>query len=179
MVVEEVVRSIRDALVLMGGGATVVPQVLVMSWSTMPTVDRQFVDGRVLVTSIAAGAAPGKGLRRVLNDSRGEFALFLRGACAESAEYVEFTAGTTRGNHVHSLMTERVYVARGRVQLTVASVDGDQHGSPSTIELLSGDLVEIAPNIAHAFFASEASTIVSLGFGADPFDDRRPVALLP
>ncbi len=74
---------------------------------------------------------------------------------------LELRAGTLRGNHSHERKHEFVYLISGRMEETKAP-----HQERFICQ--AGDLVEIAPGIAHAFRVLESGT--GLEFSPQEFD---------
>ncbi len=61
--------------------------------------------------------------------------------------FVELRAGSIRGNHYHKTKKEWIYVISGKLLLTVEDLATHERTS---LEMQSGDLVFIAPEVAHA-----------------------------
>src|SRR6516164_4733245 len=73
------------------------------------------------------------------------------------AALIEMKVGAVRGNHVHRVKEELVYVLSGRLELVVQEIPG---GERVTLELGPGDLVFISTGIAHALKPLEAGTAI-------------------
>jgi mannose-6-phosphate isomerase-like protein (cupin superfamily) len=78
---------------------------------------------------------------------------------------LELRAGTLRGNHSHERKHEFVYVISGRMEIVCEETKA--HHQERFI-CQAGDLVEIAPGIAHAFRVLESGT--GLEFSPQEFD---------
>jgi len=83
--------------------------------------------------------------------------------------------GAVRGNHVHRVKEELVYVLSGRLELVVQEIPG---GERVTLELGPGDLVFISTGIAHALKPLEAGTAIEFSKARfDPSDVQRVVLI--
>src|SRR5262245_25543636 len=61
--------------------------------------------------------------------------------------WIELKSGTIRGNHVHRVKKEFLYLMDGTVLLHLKETSSDEH---QILQLTAGDLVTIEPGIAHA-----------------------------
>jgi len=97
----------------------------------------------------------------------GEFAQIANGEEARFIAYLEFLVGEgrSRGNHVHARRAEALYVVRGRLRARWADVAS---GEREEQVLKGGDLVHVAPGLAHAYEALEYTQAIE--FSATPFD---------
>lgn len=64
------------------------------------------------------------------------------------AAFVELRVGGIRGNHIHQIKEEHVYLISG--ELLLVAQDG-LDGQRVSLELQAGDLVKISTGVAHAF----------------------------
>lgn len=113
--------------------------------------------------------ADGKG-RFITSDERGIVSLFISNDPVEFVEYAEFkNKGVKRGFHYHKNYTEYIYVSSGKLLFVGKAVK-----SGESVELIAetGDLLTIAPNIAHGLLSLKASSIIAAGKGENPFKDR-------
>jgi quercetin dioxygenase-like cupin family protein len=89
------------------------------------------------------------------------------------AALIEMRIGTVRGNHVHRVKEELVYVISGRLELVVQELP---NGKPVTVELVPGDLAFIATGIAHAIKPLEPGLAIEFSKARfDPADVQRVV----
>ena len=97
----------------------------------------------------------------------GEFTQVLNGDVARFVALLEFRVGDglSRGNHVHERKSESLYLASGRLAATFTDLDSGER-IERVIE--AGDLVYVAPRLAHAYRALEPSLAVELS--PTPFD---------
>ena len=98
----------------------------------------------------------------------GEFAQIANGeGGARFIAYLEFLvgAGRARGNHVHARRAESIYLVRGRLRARWADVSS---GEREERVLKAGDLVHVAPGVAHTYEALEYSQAIE--FSDSPFD---------
>jgi quercetin dioxygenase-like cupin family protein len=88
---------------------------------------------------------------------------------------VEMRVGSIRGNHVHRVKEELIYVISGRLELVVQQMP---EGERAALELVAGDLVFIATGIAHAIKPLESG--LAMEFSKVRFDptDVQKVALV-
>lgn len=113
--------------------------------------DTLFFDGRLRKKSLPLFQGPpppdATGPKRLLL-GQGELANFYDGP--EGIRYMAFLelrVGGVRGNHVHRVKVEHVYLFSGEMQLLAKD---DQGGELVAIDLRAGDLITIEPGIAHA-----------------------------
>lgn len=103
-------------------------------------------------------------------DNRGEVAMLIANTRVDHIEFAEFNdAGVKRGFHFHNEYHEKLYVISG--SLTVSAIFLES-GENKLFSIKSGDIMTIAPGIAHAFLSLEKSLVLSMGTGAAPFIDR-------
>lgn len=97
----------------------------------------------------------------------GEFTQVLNGDVARYVALLEFKLGPglSRGNHYHEKKSETLYVVSGRLAATFVDVDT---GERVERELAPGDLVRMAPRLAHTYRALEPAFAVELS--PTPFD---------
>ncbi len=97
----------------------------------------------------------------------GEFTQVLNGETARFVALLEFKVGPglSRGNHYHERKTESLYVVSGRLAARFADLDT---GERFERELAAGDLVTVAPRLAHTYRALEPALAVELS--PTPFD---------
>jgi quercetin dioxygenase-like cupin family protein len=89
------------------------------------------------------------------------------------AALIEMRVGTVRGNHVHRVKEELVYVISGRLELIVQE---SSQGEVLRLELRPGDLAFIATGIAHAIKPLEAGLAIEFSKARfDPADSERVV----
>lgn len=103
--------------------------------------------------------------------------MFIAGKPVDYVETAEFNkAGVRRGFHSHTVYQETLYIAYGEVKmwLTLAQKEADI----ISVNLQTGDLVQIAPGIEHGFISESPALLITCGTGANPFDDRQPAERL-
>lgn len=104
-------------------------------------------------------------------DDRGEVAMLLAGTRVDHIEFAEFNdAGIKRGFHFHNEYHEKFYVISGSLTVSATHLES---GENRIFNIKSGDIMTIAPGIAHAFLSLEKSHVLSMGTGAAPFIDRQ------
>ncbi|MCW5556478.1 MAG: cupin domain-containing protein [Verrucomicrobiae bacterium] len=112
-------------------------------------------------------ALPAGELAQLTGDADGEAFRYL--AC------LELRAGTVRGNHLHRQRHERFYLISGAATLHFLD---PASGGRASVDLLPGDLVQVAPGIAHALQVIESGRAVEFSPEAfDPTDTHRHVIL--
>jgi len=112
-------------------------------------------------------ALPAGELVQLTGDGDAEAFRFL--AC------LELRAGTVRGNHLHRRRHERFYLISGAATLHFLDPGS---GGRARLELLPGDLVQVAPGIAHALQVTESGRAVEFSPEAfDPTDTHRHLVL--
>jgi len=110
-----------------------------------------FLDGLVQKESLpqfhAPPWGPSDGPKRLLLP-QGELANFYDGdEGIRYAAFIELLPGGVRGNHLHKVKEEQVYLVSGEVLLIAqAGLDGQR----VSIELRAGELVKISTGVAHA-----------------------------
>ncbi|HLH55187.1 MAG TPA: cupin domain-containing protein [Verrucomicrobiae bacterium] len=107
--------------------------------------------GKVLKSTLplldSSSAASAKGPKR-LSLPQGDLSNFYDGdEGIRYAAFIELKAGSPRGNHLHRVKVEHVYLISGEVSLIVQNSASDR----VTVELKPGDLVRIETGIAHVF----------------------------
>ena len=91
------------------------------------------------------------------------------------AALIEMRVGTVRGNHVHRVKEEIVYVISGRLELVVQELP---KGERVAIELVPGDLALISTGIAHAIKPLEEGLAIEFSKTRfDPLDAERVVLI--
>src|SRR4051812_47083777 len=89
------------------------------------------------------------------------------------AALIEMRVGAVRGNHVHRVKEELVYVISGRLELVVQEIAG---GERVTVELAAGDLAIIATGVAHAIKPLESGMAIEFSKARfDPADVEKVV----
>src|SRR5262245_17799687 len=87
------------------------------------------------------------------------------------AALIEMRLGRVRGNHVHRVKEELVYVISGRLELLVRET---LKGEAVKLELLPGDLAFISAGIAHAIKPLETGLAIEFSKARfDPSDAER------
>jgi len=127
------------------------------------------LDGRVRKSTLPVfHAAPGSGappLKRLLLP-QGELAQVHHGEPAmRYIAFVELREGTVRGNHFHKCKDEWIYLLSGEVRLVV---EDPQSKKREFMEVQTGELVVIAPGVAHALKVAAPGQAVE--FSATTFD---------
>jgi mannose-6-phosphate isomerase-like protein (cupin superfamily) len=134
-----------------------------------------FLDGKVRKRSLPVfhGPPPGNtgGLKRLLL-SQGELASLYDGEEGiHYIAYIEMRAGEIRGNHLHRIKKEHIYLVEGRLQLAI-KLGGE--GALVFIEVEPGDLVTIDPGVVHAMKPFEAGFAIEFSPAHfDPTDVQR------
>lgn len=134
------------------------------------TVDR----GRAMERSYLGGAATvrrlggaGEGERFRAADARGAVAWLARGTPVAYVHAIEFAAaGARRGFHVHAAHAETLYLFSGALDVILR-----RDGETMRLDLAAGDLLAMAPGVAHGLIAREPSFAIALGDGSDPVID--------
>jgi quercetin dioxygenase-like cupin family protein len=132
-------------------GVSMAAKVYLDGWVRVERLGRERVDGRF------------RG-----GDLRGEVAWLASGHAYEHLHVVEFAAaGVRRGFHRHVAHRETLYVFTGALRCLAS-----RPGRARLERLLeAGDLVTMAPGLAHGFVAREPSIAVAMGTGSDPVED--------
>jgi len=110
-----------------------------------------YLNGQVLHQSLPVmthGLDPDAPARKRLHLPQGDLAQLHNGP--EPIHYlawIELKAGGVRGNHVHRVKREYLYLLAGSARLLVEDLANHER---ATVELVTGDLVLIEPGIAHA-----------------------------
>ncbi len=93
-------------------------------------------------TQVAATA------RKRLRLAQGELAqIYNEPVGVRYIAYIELSGVHPRGNHYHQQKEEWLYLLRGRVRLAVEDLENHER---AMIDCEAGDLVVIAPRVAHA-----------------------------
>ncbi len=116
----------------------------------------------------AAGAPP---LKRLLLP-QGELAQFHHGEPAmRYIAFVELRQNSVRGNHFHKRKQELIYILTGEVLLTLEDVE---RKTRETMRVQAGELVIIAPGVAHVFQITTSGQAVEFSTATfDPADTFR------
>lgn len=137
----------------------------------MPETPRTFLDGRVTVQVLTPDNDQAGRFSKA--DERGRISVLVRESPRNFVELAEFKhPGTRRGFHLHRKYQEELFVVSG--SLTVITED-EASGNHAEFEMAAGDLLQIAPGVAHGFIAQQPSLVVVTGNLTDPFKDREPV----
>lgn len=106
----------------------------------------------------------------------GELGIVLNGPEVRYIATLEFVEGAHRGNHVHRVKSQWLYVISGHIRGTFEHVETKIR---ETADLQSGDLLHISPSVAHVFTGIEPS--LALEACSLPFDptDTIPYQLTP
>ena len=137
-----------------------------------------FLDGKVLKSTLPAfeSSPPANsiGLKR-LRLAQGELANFYDDdEGIRYAALIELRVGRLRGNHVHRVKVEQLYLISGEVLL--AAQDGN--GRRVSVAIKPGELVRIETGIAHVFSAiRDGSAIEFSSTRFDPTDAERVTLL--
>ncbi len=134
---------------------------------------RQYLNGQVHLTTLPA-VRPGDVEQPLLKR------LWLPQGCLaqvydgdEGIRYlawIELTAGSVRGNHVHRRKQEYFYLIAGSVAL---SLEDPSTGERAELVLAAGDLVWVAAGIAHAYLPlADGQAIEFSPVRFDPADTR-------
>lgn len=104
--------------------------------------------------------------------AQGELAQFYDGEEGiRYAAFIEFLAGTPRGNHYHKIKEEFIYIIRGEVLLHVEDIASKEK---KFLPLTPGDLVKISTGIAHALEIAEPGFAIEFSTSRfDPADNYR------
>lgn len=136
----------------------------------MAETSRIFLDGRVTVQTLAEDNDQAGRFSKA--DDRGRISVLVRESPRTFVELAEFKhPGTRRGFHLHRIYQEELFVVSGSLVVVVEEEASRNHAE---FEMAAGDLIQIAPGIAHGFIAQEPSLLVAMGTFADPFKDREP-----
>lgn len=133
---------------------------------------KEFLNGGIKIESFES--VPDSQGRFTGGDERGMVSGILHGVSINFVEVAEFVkAGMKRGFHFHEQYEEQLYIISGSLKMIVRSRDGK---NTIALDVHIGDLITIAPGIAHGFEAIEKTIIISMGNGTDPFKDRTLVS---
>jgi quercetin dioxygenase-like cupin family protein len=139
---------------------------------------KSFLDGRVTVTTLKRfDAVPSTGigpLGRIVSMD-GEMAVLCNGPELHYVATAEFLPGTTRGNHLHLIKDQWLYVINGELDVTVAIRGSEVR---QTFTMHEGDMVHIAAGIAHAFTSRGSSLAVEASGAAYDPSDTLPCVLV-
>jgi len=91
------------------------------------------------------------------------------------AALIEMRVGSIRGNHVHRVKEELIYVISGRLELVVQEIPA---GERATLELVAGDLALISTGIAHAIRPLESGLAMEFSKARFDPDDVQKVPLI-
>jgi uncharacterized RmlC-like cupin family protein len=138
-----------------------------------------FLGGAVRKVSLPVftnSPAPGAPAVKRLLLPQGELAQILdEGVPIQYLAFMELRAGSIRGNHVHKVKQEFVYIARGEALLALQDTVSKVRES---ISLRAGDLVFIPAGIAHALQVTQDGCGVEYAQARfDPSDTERWVVV--
>ena len=134
----------------------------------MNATSRKFFDGRVEIRTLELTDQPGTRaeVRARIASPKGELAVLLdEKQVMRFLAYLELKEGVMRGSHYHKVRHEYFYVIVGEAKLILAEVES---GRKESARIAAGDLVYIAPGIAHAYVPLRAGHGVE--FAAEVFD---------
>jgi hypothetical protein len=108
------------------------------------------LDGKITVTTLEVfhpnNTGDPMGPKRLLLD-KGELAqIYSSDEPVRSIAYIELIQNTTRGSHYHLTRGEHLYMIRGTADLIGKDI---QTNETATIRVREGDLIYMAPMIAH------------------------------
>lgn len=132
------------------------------------TNTRRFFDGRVEIKSLELTNQPAtrSELRARIASPKGELAVLLDARqVIRFLAYLEFKEGVVRGDHYHKVRHEYFYQIAGESMLRMEDIAS---GKKESARITAGDLVFIAPGVAHAYVPSKAGHGVE--FAAEEFD---------
>ncbi len=87
--------------------------------------------------------------------------------------FIELRAGTARGNHYHKVKMEYIYLLSGTVSLYLEDLESK---SEQVVPLNAGDLVLIAPGVAHTLAVEKSGEAIEFSPAQfDPNDTYRHV----
>ncbi len=140
-----------------------------------PTDCETFLDGKVRRRRLPEidPTEPDKPRLKRLKLPQGELAQFYDGESGgvEYLALLELVAGTVRGNHLHRMKHEFLYVHRGALELTVRDLSS---GRSEVICLQAGDLAFVDVGVAHAMKVLESGHAIEFSKEKfDPFDVER------
>lgn len=128
-----------------------------------------FLGGRVwkqTLPMIKPPAGPGTPAVKRLQLPQGELAqVFDADEGARFIAVIELREGTVRGNHVHQVKREFIYIMTGECLLVLEDLESKER---ARIPLVRGDLVFIPPRIAHAVHVTRPGEAVE--WSPDRFD---------
>ncbi|MEN9676933.1 MAG: hypothetical protein RIS76_2829 [Verrucomicrobiota bacterium] len=144
----------------------------------MAPASQSHLDGGVVLhrlPAIPVSAASGSPERKRLLLPAGELAQLTEDKTAfRYLACLELREGTERGNHLHRRKQEAFYLMSGVVTLFALDPQGEDRVE---LPLEAGDLVFIAPGIAHGLRVLQSGFAVE--FSPEPFDpldtERHPV----
>lgn len=144
-----------------------------------PVSETTFLNGKVRKFSLPVFNTPPPGGRigpKRLLLAQGELANFYDGD--EGIRYIaliEMRLGQVRGNHVHQVKDEQVYVLSG--QLLLVAQDGGA-GEKVSFDVAPGDLVSIATGVAHAIKPVKAGYAIEFSKARfDPSDSQKVILI--
>lgn len=129
--------------------------------------------GTFQITSLPVFDAPlPASVGRLLTDSAGEMVRIIDGISIKYAAYIEFLpGGRPRGNHVHKIKTEYLYVLTGRLKATYIDTGS---GEIQVREVVAGDLITVYPDCAHVYETIEHAQALEMTAEVyDPSDTHR------
>lgn len=138
-----------------------------------------FLDGKVLKSTLpvfeSSPPADSIGLKR-LRLAQGELAnSYDDDEGIRYAALIELRVGRLRGNHVHRVKVEQLYLISGEVLL--AAQDGK--GRRVSVQIKPGELVKIETGIAHVFSPTQDGSAIEFSSTRfDPSDAERVTLLL-
>src|SRR5205814_4185403 len=143
------------------------------------TQHTSYLNGKVVKTSLpvfnSMPPSEASGPKRLFLP-QGELAHFNNGPEGiQYSAFMQLREGSIRGNHWHKVNQEHIYVIAGELLLAAREVASK---SAVSIKLVAGDLVVIAPGVAHALKTIAPGQAVE--FGPTQFDgaDVQRLALL-
>ena len=128
----------------------------------------KFFEGRVEVRSLELTDQPATRaeVRARIASPKGELAVLLdEKQVMRFLAYLELKEGVMRGGHYHKVRHEYFYLIAGEAMLRMEEVES---GKKESARIAAGDLVYIAPGVAHAYVPSKAGHGVE--FAAEEFD---------
>ncbi len=138
-----------------------------------------YLNGKVVKRTLPAiqGPVPPEApLLKRLRLGQGELAQITEGTAGmHYLAFLEFRAGTIRGNHYHKVKEEWVYVGTGELALEVQDIHTQAR---ETVILRAGDLATIYPEVAHAMRVTAAGYGVEFSPGRFDPADLYKVALI-
>lgn len=137
---------------------------------------KKYFSGEVVLTTLPVVTTAGNIPAPVrLQLQKGELGVILDNVPFLYLATVEFLPKVPRGNHIHPAKRQWMYVLQGSLEGVIQARDSKEQIS---INMTTGDLIEIAPGIAHAFVSPTGALAVETADKPWQEGDTLPVELI-